>query len=120
MILWTSIRVYQTVLEYAQEYDTISEDEIDIIIYAEQTIIYHEGTPWKKKHNDSLFDVTMGSCELVVCFLLSKLHAVYGDAIGLYRDDGLGTQEALQEKMKTLRKVFADFSKRTGSRSLLM
>ena len=103
---------------HAKQYTEILDNEIDIIIHAKRTLVFNGGEPWKKKDNDSGFDVTMGcldgaeTCELVVCYILSILQQTYGKSMGLYRDDGLGisTQSAKQtEKAKQhISKVFND------------
>ena len=96
----------------------VLDNEIDIIIHAKRTLVFNGGEPWKKKDNDSSFDVTMGSldgaetCELVVCYILSILQQRYGKSMGRYRDDGLGisTRSTKQtEKAKQhISKVFND------------
>ena len=58
-------------INHAKQYTEILDNEIDIIIHAKRTLVFNGGEPWKKKGNDSGFDVTMGSldgaetCELV-------------------------------------------------------
>ena len=68
------------------------------MIYAQWVfvVLFDKDTPWKKKGNETLFDVTMGSfdgaevCELVGLYILNTLSNEYGkEHIGLYRDDGL-------------------------------
>ena len=87
-------------------------------INARDTIIFSDGKPWKKSATEDLFDVTMGSfdgaetCELVVCYILSKLQGKYGRSIGLYRDDGLGAFNCTPRQMENIKKqiceVFCD------------
>lgn len=82
-------------LTFAKLHTNISELDIEIIIHARKTVVVYRNEVWVKKHNEE-FDVTMGSfdgaecCELVSCFLLSKLRESVGSPLGLYRDDGLG------------------------------
>ena len=58
--------------------DTISEDERGIILQPKKSLLSHNKDLWQKKSN-STFDVATGSydgaetCELVGCYLLSKL-----------------------------------------------
>ena len=65
-------------LDFASVYDTISEDERGIILQPKKSLLSHNKDLWQKKSN-STFDVAMGSydsaetCELVGCYLLSKL-----------------------------------------------
>ena len=47
-------------INHAKQYTEILDNEIDIIIHAKRTLVFNGGEPWKKKDNDSGFDVTMG------------------------------------------------------------
>ena len=84
-------------LKYAQQYVQIPKEDIDIIMHARKSLLYHDNQAWIKRHGDPNFDVTMGSfdgaeaCETVRLYILSQLHSVIAkEDIGLYRDDGLG------------------------------
>ena len=74
-----SEKLIRRAIEHAQQYATVDENEIEIIIHAKRTVIFKEKEPWKKKNNESSFNVTMGSfvgvetCDLVVCYMLSLL-----------------------------------------------
>ena len=63
----------------------------------------------KKTSNDH-FDITMGSfdgaetCELVGCMILSQLSNLYGNSIGLYRDDGLAIFNETPRKIEMIKK----------------
>ena len=76
-------------LDFASAYDTITNDERNIVTHAKNSILIHKQHTWQKK-GDTTFDVTMGSfdgaetCELVGSFLLSQLQDLDVD-IGLYR-----------------------------------
>ena len=80
-------------LDIASAYDIITAEKRNIVIQAKKSLLTHKQQSWEKK-SASIFDVTMGSfdgaetCELVGCFLLSKLKTKCGGKIGLYRDDG--------------------------------
>ncbi|KAK3737381.1 hypothetical protein QZH41_011519 [Actinostola sp. cb2023] len=83
-------------IDFASKYVNIPPEDKQIIMHAKQTLLYRGDVPWVKKDtSDDLFDVTMGaydgaeSCELVVVYMLSQLKSICGEAIGLYRDDGL-------------------------------
>ena len=97
-------------LDFASQYDTITEQEKDIIINAKQSLVFHNNTPWCKKDSNSLFDVTMGShdgaetCELVGSYLLSELSSKYGNQIGLYRDDGLAVFNESPRNIELIKK----------------
>ncbi len=84
------------VIEWAKPLTTISDDEIAIIKHAHKSLLFSGNTPWIKRCNESMFDVTMGSydgaeiCELVVLFILDQLDEKLGkENVGLYRDDCL-------------------------------
>ena len=105
-------------INFANQYTEIQESDKDIIIHAKRTLIFNAKEPWKKKGNESGFDITMGSfdgaesCELVVCYMLSLLQSKYGNCIGLYRDDGLGiytgTPREAEKMKKNICKIFHD------------
>ncbi|KAK3739663.1 hypothetical protein QZH41_014203 [Actinostola sp. cb2023] len=104
--------------EIASKYVTISADDRQIIIHAKRSLLFNNGDQWGKKTSNMLFDITMGSydgaetCELVGCYLLSKLKQISGNDIGLYRDDGLAilnkTPKEIEKMKKEICKVFAD------------
>ena len=84
-------------IQFAQQYTTISEEDIKIIKHARKSLLFDSTGPWRKKGTEELFDVTMGSfdgaeiCELVGLFLLFEIAKLLGkENAGLYRDDGLG------------------------------
>jgi len=89
-------KLLSAAIDFASKYVNIPPEDKQIIMHAKQTLLYRGDVPWVKKDtSDDLFDVTMGaydgaeSCELVVVFVLSQLKSICGEAIGLYRDDGL-------------------------------
>ena len=82
-------------LSFTEQFTTIEPREMDIILHARKSLLFHDGRPWMKDKGD-MFDETVGSydramtCELVGAYLLSQLSSyVDRSAIGLYRDDGL-------------------------------
>ena len=83
-------------LAFASNYYTITDSEKQIIIQAKNAPLFTNNEAWRKKAEDSNFDVTMGSfdgaetCELVGSYLLSQLPPQHRDNLGLNRDDGLG------------------------------
>jgi hypothetical protein len=105
----------------AQNYVTISEQQIEIIKHARNFLLFSNGKTWIKQQDNPLFDVTMGSydvaevCELVGLFIHNSLPKKYGkERVGLYRDDGLillsGTSARLADKArKDLHEVFGEF-----------
>ena len=83
------------VLDFANSYINIPENEKKIINHARKTLLFNKQQAWIKKES-GLFDVTMGTydgaevCELVGSFFLYALSLKYNkENIGLYRDDGL-------------------------------
>ena len=103
-------------LNFATNLIDITDEDRDIIMHTKQALLFHEGQPWAKKDNDSLFDITMGSydgaetCELVGTYLLTQLPEALTSSIGLYRDDGLaickGTPREIEKTKKTICKIF--------------
>ena len=105
-------------LDYAASLVDISDNERMIIMHARKSLLFQDGRPWIKKHNKGWFDVTMGSfdgaeiCQLVGAYLLNKLSQhIEENAIGLYRDDGLGIVQNMPGRTadklrKTIVKVF--------------
>ena len=97
-----SEKLLKMAIDFAKEYTDISAKDIKIIMHARKSVLFNNDTPWKKKDNGSLFDVTMGSfdgaevCELVGLYILSTLANEYGkEHIGLYRDDGLAAFKSI-------------------------
>ena len=105
-------------LQFAKTFITIDNAEIEIIMNARKSLLFHNNEAWIKKEGDGLFDVTQGSydgaeiCELVGLYMLSKVKADFGiNNIGLYRDDGLSiikckSGRIAQNKAKLLHKIF--------------
>ena len=109
-------------IDFAMTYDNISNNERDIIMHTKQSLLYHDGTPWCKKNNANHFDVGMGSydgaecCELVGVYLLSQLTPIFGNLVGIYRDDGIAitnkTPRQTENLKKTICKIFSDHNLR--------
>ena len=72
---------------------------------------------WEKKQSPD-FDVTMGSydgaecCEIVGLFILSKLEPIFGQHVGLYRDDGLGVLCHSGPESEQIKKKYKSYSAR--------
>ena len=111
-------KLLRKAMDFANNYRPISEHERDIIIHAKRSLLFSENVPWEKKTSNDRFDVTMGSfdgaetCELVGCYILSRLTEKYGNSIGLYRDDGLSafdkTPQEIEKIKKDICKIFRD------------
>lgn len=97
-------------LNFASQYNCISDDEKQIIMSSKNSILFHEGKPWGKKDTANLFDITMGSydgaecCELVGAYLLHQINTMHGNNFGLYRDDGLGVIKATPKQTEKIKK----------------
>ena len=97
-------------IEFAKQFTEIQDNEKDLIIHTKRTVVFSNGEPWEKKDANSGFDVTMGSfdgaetCELVVCYILAQLQPKYGNAIGLYCDNGLGIFKETPRKIDCIKK----------------
>ena len=91
-----SIELLDAALDFASNYDNITDEEREIIMHAKTSCLHSSGNYWGKRTSSSLFDVTMGgfdgaeSCELVGSYLLHLITTKHGNNFGLYRDDGLG------------------------------
>ena len=91
-----SIELLDAALDFASNYDNITDEEREIIIHAKTSCLHSSGNYWGKRRSSGLFDVTMGSfdgaqsCELVGSYLLHLITTKHGNNFGLYRDDGLG------------------------------
>ena len=108
-------------INFARQFCDVSESEEEIIFHTCKTILTDlSGNMWKKKHNDDLFDVAMGSfhgaeiCDLVGLYILDRLSSTLpSESCGLYRDDGLAVVEKpspsnIERLSKSIRKVFGD------------
>eukprot|EP00794_Sanderia_malayensis_P019680 gene19680-biopygen13943 len=107
-------------INFAKQLTPVTDKETHIIQHARKSLLFHNDSPWVKKNNDSLFDVTMGShdgaeiCELVGTFLLNKLsEKIKKENIGLYRDDGLAvlrntTSSKADRLRKDITKIFQE------------
>ena len=79
-----SIELLSEALQFASEYDTITNNERHITLQAKSSLLYSYGEPWGKKTSSNLFGVTKGnydgaeSCELVVAYLLHKIKEKFG------------------------------------------
>ena len=66
-------------INFAKQFTSISQKDIDIILHARKSLLFGNGKVWNKKFGDPEFDVTMGSfdgaeiCELVGLYILSVL-----------------------------------------------
>lgn len=105
-----SADLLNTALDFASNYEEITDDERHTIMYTKKTCLHNSGQTWGKKTSSNLFDVTMGSfdgaetCELVGAFLLSIITEKYGKSFGLYRDDGLGIIKAPPRTVEAIKK----------------
>ena len=103
-------KLLKNALHFASNICPISQQDKELIYHSRKSLLFTGEESWIKKGN-KLFDVTMGAydgaevCELIGCFLLSKIAEKYTkNDIGLYRDDGLAifknTNGQQNEKIK--------------------
>ena len=110
-------------LDYARQFATVSDEDVEIIMHSRKTLLFNNNEPWAKKGDSPMFDVAMGSydgaevCELVGLYILYKLTSAYPNGnIGLYRDDGLAVFKNMSAR--SLDKTRKDFSKILGELGL--
>ena len=120
-----SEQLLHNALRFASQFESITADEIEIIMHSRKSLLFDKNEPWAKKSNRSLFDVSMGSfdgaeiCELVGLFALSKLNEKCSNNIdiGLYRDDGLAAiRNARPRTGDRIRKRFCEVFAELGLR----
>ena len=107
-------------VNYAKNYTTVTDHQIDIIMHCRKSLLFDNDAPWVKRNNEH-FDISMGShdgaevCELVGLFLLDDLSNKYGqDSVGLYRDDGLAVFKDLSgpQSERTKKDIIRRFKNR--------
>ena len=83
-------------ITFAENYISISKDDIRVIKHCRKTLFFYGNEARQKKADETTFDVTMGSydgvelCQLIVIYIQSLLTNILSkDKMGLYRDDGL-------------------------------
>ena len=65
-------------LKYASNYSNFTDSDVDIILHACDSLLFSDNNVWKKKNNDTFFDVPMGSfhgaeiCDLVGLYIFSN------------------------------------------------
>ncbi len=96
----------EKVIKWAKTITTITDEQESIIYHARKSLLFHGNTPWVKKNNDSMFDVTIGSfdgaeiCDLVCLFLLNDLaKKICNKFVGLNRDDSLAIIQSKRAKI---------------------
>ena len=84
-------------LDFANQFDTISSQEKEVIMHSRKSLLFDKNESWAKKGNANLFDVSMGSfdgaevCELVGLLALSKLKTMGQPLSDMeVRDQGTG------------------------------
>lgn len=108
-------------LDFASQHANITSLDRRTIMHAKQTLLFNENEPWVKKDN-AQFDVSMGSydgaecCELIVVYLLSQLKPLYGNSVGLYRDDGLAVFHETPNNVERIKKKICEIFKANGLR----
>ena len=118
-------------ISFALQHTSIVKEDLRIIKHCQKLLLYNDNEPWKKKHTDSCFDVTMGSydgaeiCELVGTHLLLLLaNTINKNDCGLYQDDGLillrnTNRQKMERIRKSVIKIFKDVGFMTEVKSNL-
>jgi hypothetical protein len=115
-----SIELLDAALDFASNYDNITDEEREIIMHAKTSCLHSSGNYWGKRTSSSLFDVTMGSfdgaesCELVGSYLLHLITTKHGNNFGLYRDDGLGVIKATAREIENIKKDLCSIFNKYG------
>ncbi|KAL9977705.1 hypothetical protein ACROYT_G015138 [Oculina patagonica] len=113
---YTSISeaLLKLLLNYARQFTTVSDEDVEIIMHSRKTLLFNNNEPWVKKGDSPMLDVVMGSydgaevCELVGLYILHKLTSTYPSGnIGLNRDDDLA--EFKNMSARSLDKARKDF-----------
>ena len=121
--------VLKSSLSFANKYQNIPEEDIQIINHCRKSLLFSDNQSWKqnKKDAECCFDVTMGSydgaefCELSRIYILSRLSFfVHKNDCVLYRDDGLlffrsinGQQIDRVRKIPSMKKFLMNLRKGT-------
>ena len=110
-------------IRFAKKHTFVDETTEKIIMNSRKTILFNNGEPWIKKNE--VFDVSMGAfdgaevAELVGLLILHKLRqAIPNIDFGLYRDDGLGSNEPMtgpkrEQARKKIIKIMEELGLRT-------
>ena len=108
-------------LKFAEQFCSIDDTDINIILHACKTVLVHDERTWVKKGDSGLFDIPMGSfhgaeiCDLIGLHLLSAISPIFNSCeYGLYRDDGLAiidscSPSAMERLSKQLRSKIKEF-----------
>ncbi len=115
-----SLDLLNSALDFASNYDNITDDERHIIVHAKKSCLFSSGKQWCKKSSSDLFNITMGSyhgaesCELVGSFLLHKITMKHGNNFGLYRDDSLGISNKSPREVELIKKDLCAIFRKYG------
>jgi predicted GIY-YIG superfamily endonuclease len=107
-------------INFAKQFTTLSQDDIEIILHSRKTFLFSSGEPYVKKENEN-FDVPMGGydsaeiSELVGLYILNGLEQIMPQQYtGLYRDDGLHATTLPGPQIERLRKKIIQHFKSLG------
>ena len=105
-------------LNWASGIVEISEAEKEIILSSKKSLLYHNGTPYKKKNGEN-FDITMGafdgaeSSDVVGLYILDELKHLQV-CLGLFRDDGLGYSRVSPRQTEKIKQEIVRIFERHG------
>ena len=113
-----SIDLLNEAIQFARKHTCIEQNEIEIIMNASKTVLFHDNHTWKKSGNAANFDIAMGAyhgaeiTDLIGLFILDKLKREIPEIeFGLYRDDGMGIHRRipvtkLNQILNKIKRVF--------------
>ena len=96
----------------------ISDTEKEIILSSKKSLLYHNGTPYRKKGGEN-FDNTMGaydggeSSDVVGLYTLNELKHLQV-VLGLFRDDGLGYSRHRPRQTEKIKQEIVRIFERLG------
>ena len=105
-------------LNWASGIVEISDTEKEIILSSKKSLLYHNGTPYRKKGGEN-FDNTMGaydggeSSDVVGLYTLNELKHLQV-VLGLFRDDGLGYSRHRPRQTEKIKQEIVRIFERLG------
>ena len=115
-----TLELLQKALDWASELTDISDEDIEIMLETKKSLLIRNGEFWTKKGEEN-FDVAQGSYDSAECsdlvglFMLSELKKRNLDAaLGLFRDDGLGTSHLSCQQIDDIKKIICEVFRSHG------
>ena len=117
-----TVEILNKAINFAKQYVNIGLDDVEIIMNASKSILFHDEKIWTKKGNTDNFDIAMGTyhgaeiTDLIGLYILDQLKTKVTDVeFGLYRDDGMGIKKkGPKTQLKSTRDRIKDVFKEIG------